>query len=226
MLRNKKVEKSIEKKHNIPINYEVLENAKQQANWKNRKEIQVKDTRKLKLVLMSCAMLFVTIVIATTLGVIFLPNNDSTKGPPIYYAYSEEKIYGYDSTEKYKNDKKLDIVYFQDYNSAEEKTSVYTDQNKDVLVCQDLILLDTYETIKLYIELTNNYIFDFLSEFENLTQSTKIGGIDIIYNTKFDKNSYLYKTYLKFNYKGYTYKITCDLLEENDWKQHIEKLIK
>ncbi len=227
MIRNKKVKKSIEKTHNIPpINYEVLEEAKKRANWKNSDVVKVKDSRKLKLIYMSCAMLFVTIIVATTLGIVYLTNNDSTKGPPTCYAYSEDKIYGYESIEKYKIDKKLDILYFHDYNNIEEAARVYTDKGKDVVICQDLLLLDNYETIKLYIELANNYIFDFLSEFEKLTQSTNIGGIDIKYNTKFDEDLYLYKTYLKFNYKGYTYKISCELLEENDWKEHIEKLLK
>lgn len=226
MIRNKKLKKSIEKNHNIPINYEVLENAKKRANWKNSDVVQVKDTRKLKLIYMSCAMLFVTIIIATTLGIVYLTNNDSTNDPPIYYAYSEDKIYGYDSIEKYTKDKNLELLYFNDYNNIEEAARVYTDKGKDVVICQDLLLLDNYETIKLYIELADNYIFDFLSEFDKLTQNTKIGGIDIKYNTKYDEDLYLYRTYLKFNYKGYNYSISCDLLEENDWIQLIEKLLK
>lgn len=90
---------------------------------------------------------------------------------------------------------------------------------------QEIILLDTYERIELNVELKKNYIFDFLEEFNSLKNEYSINGVIISFNTTFDDNLYLYKTFTKFTYKEYVYKIYFEMEGEIDWQEEINKLL-
>ena len=54
----------------------------------------------------------------------------------------------------------MNISYFKNYQNIDEVVTIYKDGEKDVLLSQDVILLDTYEQIKLFVELKGNYILN------------------------------------------------------------------
>lgn len=119
----------------------------------------------------------------------------------------------------------MNISYFKNYQCVDEVVTIYTDNGSDVLLSQDVILLDTYEQIKLFVELKGNYIFKFFSNYESLSNEIVINGVKINYDTKFDEELYLYKTFTKFIYQGHVYRICFDLEGETDWQEEISKLL-
>lgn len=117
------------------------------------------------------------------------------------------------------------MLYLKNYQNIDEVIKIYKEGEKDVLLSQDVILLDTYEQIKLFVELKDNYIFEFLSNYESLSSEIIINSVKINYNTKFDEEIYLYKSFTKFSYKGHVYRICFDLEGETDWQEEISKLL-
>ena len=107
------------------------------------------------------------------------------------------------------------MLYLKNYQNIDEVIKIYKEGEKDVLLSQDVILLDTYEQIKLFVELKDNYIFEFLSKYESLSSEIIINGVKI----------YLYKTFTKFIYQGHVYRICFDLEGETDWQEEISKLL-
>lgn len=117
------------------------------------------------------------------------------------------------------------MQYFKGYQNVFDTVLIYKNNDKDVLLEQNVILLDTYERIKLNVELEKNYIFDFLTDFDWLENKFSVNDIQISYNTTFDEELYLYKTFTKFNYKGYVYKVYFEMEGEIDWQGELSNLL-
>ncbi len=227
MFTKRKLAKLMEKQddNKQEINYEILHKAKEETHWNAACEVKVVDTRKQQLIITAtiCCLLII-ISFGIFLGITLSKPNNPLE-PPIHYSYSENNIYKYGSVEKYNEDRNLDLLYFKNYKNIEERVKIYKDGEKDVLLSQDVILLDTYEQIKLFVELKGNYIFKFLSNYESLSSEIIINGVKINYDTKFDEELYLYKTFTKFIYQGHVYRICFDLEGETDWQEEISKLL-
>lgn len=227
MFTKRKLAKLMEKQddNKQEINYEILHKAKEETHWNDACEVKAVDNRKQQLIITAtiCCLLII-ISFGIFLGITLSKPNNSLE-PPIHYSYSEDNIYKYVSVEQYNEDKNLDLLRFKNYQNIDEAVTIYTDNGSDVLLEQDLILLDTYEQIKLFVELKNNYIFEFLSNYEALSSEIVINGVKINYDTKFDEEIYLYKTFTKFSYKNHVYRICFDLEGETDWQEEISKLL-
>ncbi len=227
MFTKRKLAKLMEKQddNKQEINYEILHKAKEETHWNDACEVKAVDNRKQQLIITAtiCCLLII-ISFGIFLGITLSKPNNPLE-PPIHYSYSEDNIYKYVSVEQYNEDKNLDLLRFKNYQNIDEAVTIYTDNGSDVLLEQDLILLDTYEQIKLFVELKNNYIFEFLSNYEALSSEIVINGVKINYDTKFDEEIYLYKTFTKFSYKNHVYRICFDLEGETDWQEKISKLL-
>lgn len=227
MFTKRKLAKLIEKQddNKQEINYEILHKAKEETHWNDACEVKAVDNRKQQLIITAtiCCLL-ILISLGIFLGITLSKPNNPLE-PPIHYSYSEDNVYKYVSVEKYNEDKNINILYFKNYQDVDEVVTIYTDNGSDVLLSQDVILLDTYEQIKLFVELKDNYIFEFLSNYESLSSEIIINGVKINYNTKFDEELYLYKTFTKFIYQGHVYRICFDLEGETDWQEEISKLL-
>ncbi len=227
MFTKRKLAKLIEKQddNKQEINYEILHKAKEETHWNDACEVKAVDNRKQQLIITAtiCCLL-ILISLGIFLGITLSKPNNPLE-PPIHYSYSEDNDYKYVSVEKYNEDKNINILYFKNYQDVDEVVTIYTDNGSDVLLSQDVILLDTYEQIKLFVELKDNYIFEFLSNYESLSSEIIINGVKINYNTKFDEEIYLYKTFTKFIYQGHVYRICFDLEGETDWQEEISKLL-
>ncbi len=227
MFTKRKLAKLMEKQddNKQEINYEILHKAKEETHWNDACEVKAVDNRKQQLIITAtiCCLLII-ISFGIFLGITLSKPNNPLE-PPIHYSYSEDNIYKYVSVEQYNEDKNLDLLRFKNYQNIDEAVTIYTDNGSDVLLEQDLILLDTYEQIKLFVELKNNYIFEFLSNYEALSSEIVINGVKINYDTKFDEEIYLYKTFTKFSYKNHVYRICFDLEGETDWQEEISKLL-
>ena len=102
---------------------------------------------------------------------------------------------------------------------------IYTNNDKDVLLEQNVILLDTYERIKLNVELEKKLYIWFFNRFRLVGKQIFVNDIQISYNTTFDEELYLYKTFTKFNYKGYVCKVYFEMEEETDWQGELSNLL-
>ena len=199
MFTKRKLAKLMEKQddNKQEINYEILHKAKEETHWNDACEVKVVDNRKQQLIITAtiCCLL-ILISLGIFLGItLSKPNNP------------------------------LDLLYLKNYQNIDEVIKIYKEGEKDVLLSQDVILLDTYEQIKLFVELKDNYIFEFLSKYESLSSEIIINGVKINYDTKFDEEIYLYKTFTKFIYQGHVYRICFDLEGETDWQEEISKLL-
>lgn len=227
MFTKRKLAKLMEKQddNKQEINYEILHKAKEETHWNDACEVKAVDNRKQQLIITAtiCCLL-ILISLGIFLGITLSKPNNPLE-PPIHYSYSEDNVYKYISVEKYNEDNNLDLLYLKNYQNIDEVIKIYKEGEKDVLLSQDVILLDTYEQIKLFVELKDNYIFEFLSNYESLSSEIIINGVKINYNTKFDEEIYLYKSFTKFSYKGHVYRICFDLEGETDWQEEISKLL-
>ena len=169
-------------------------------------------------------MLLIIISFGIFLGITLSKPNNPLE-PPIHYSYSEDNIYKYVSVEQYNEDKNMNILYFKNYQNIEERVKIYKDGDKDVLLSQEIILLDTYERIELNVELKNNYIFDFLKDFDLLENTVSLKSLQIYFNTTFDESLFLYITLAKFSYNGNVYKVYFEMEGETDWQEKISKLL-
>lgn len=79
--------------------------------------------------------------------------------------------------------------------------------------------------LNLMLNQKKNYIFDFLTDFDWLENKFSVNDIQISYNTTFDEELYLYKTFTKFNYKGYVCKVYFEMEEETDWQGELSNLL-
>lgn len=227
MFTKRKLAKLMENKNDNKqeINYKVLDKAKEETGWNDACEVKVIDNRKQKLII-TAAISCMVILIA--LGIFFgiaLSNKPNPLDPLIYYSYNEDNIYKYESVEKYNKDKNRNILYFDNYQNINEVVKVYTDKRQDVLLRQEILLMDTYEHIELIVELQNNYVFDFLTDYDKLKNKTKINGVQISYTTTFSEEIYLYKTLAKFSYKGNVYRAYFEMEGEKDWQEELSELL-
>lgn len=227
MFTKRKLAKLMEKQEDNnkqEINYEILQKAKEETHWNDVGEVRVIDNRKQKIILttvISCLLILISIGIYLGLTL------SKPKNPldlPIFYSYDEDNIYMYESVEKYMADKNVNLLYFKNYQIEAERVKIYKDVDKDVLLSQEIIL-DTYERIELNVELKNNYIFDFLTEFDLLKNKYLVNDVQINFNTTFDEEVYAYRTLAKFKYKDYVYKIYFEMEEETDWQNEISLLL-
>lgn len=231
MQRKDKLTKLLEKSNvSQPINYEVLEKAKRNTNWDQMtNDGRIKNLWQNKILLMIIAsIVFVLAVIGISLGII-LPkqSKDPLSLPNIkFYQYNSDDMLLYGSIEEYVVDKKVQFEYFTNLSQIKEKAKIYLDGTKDVLINQHITFIDTLETITLYVELEDNYIFDFLYEYNDLNQKITINNIEIDYKFKYEESTYSYVTHAKFKYKDKIYRVSFDLIEEDGWKTYLQQLIK
>ncbi len=231
MQRKDKLAKLLEKSNvSQPINYEVLEKAKRNTNWDQMtNDGRIKNLWQNKILLMIVAsIVFVLAVIGISLGII-LPkqSKDPLSLPNIkFYQYNSDDMLLYGSIEEYVVDKKVQFEYFTNLSQIKEKAKIYLDGTKDVLINQHITFIDTLETITLYVELEDNYIFDFLYEYNDLNQKITINNIEIDYKFKYEESTYSYVTHAKFKYKDKIYRVSFDLIEEDGWKTYLQQLIK
>ena len=231
MQRKDKLAKLLEKSNvSQPINYEVLEKAKRNTNWDQMtNDGRIKNLWQNKILLMIIAsIVFVLAVIGISLGII-LPkqSKDPLSLPNIkFYQYNSDDMLLYGSIEEYVVDKKVQFEYFTNLSQIKEKAKIYLDGTKDVLINQHITFIDTLETITLYVELEDNYIFDFLYEYNDLNQKITINNIEIDYKFKYEESTYSYVTHAKFKYKDKIYRVSFDLIEEDGWKTYLQQLIK
>lgn len=231
MQRKDKLAKLLEKSNvSQPINYEVLEKAKRNTNWDQMtNDGRIKNLWQNKILLMVVAsIVFVLAVIGISLGII-LPkqSKDPLSLPNIkFYQYNSDDMLLYGSIEEYVVDKKVQFEYFTNLSQIKEKAKIYLDGTKDVLINQHITFIDTLETITLYVELEDNYIFDFLYEYNDLNQKITINNIEIDYKFTYEESTYSYITHAKFKYKDKIYRVSFDLIEEDGWKTYLQQLIK
>jgi len=107
------------------------------------------------------------------------------------------------------------------------KTIEYTHSiGKKVFVAINIYAWDeTYEEIKMYIELQGGYIFDFLDRFENLEQKLEIKGTVVNYDTFFDEEQYLFCTRTSFEIGGFNYKVEFFLEDQEQWCSYLEEIL-
>ncbi len=231
MQRKDKLAKLLEKSSvSQPINYEVLEKAKRNTNWDQMtNDGRIKNLWQNKILLMIVAsIVFVLAVIGISLGII-LPkqSHDPLSLPNIkFYQYNSENMLLYDSIEEYVVDKKVQFEYFTNLSQIKEKAKIYLDGTKDVLINQHITFIDTLETITLYVELKDNYMFDFLFEYDKLENTIVLNNTEINYSTNYNQLTYSYVTHAKFKYKDKIYRVSFDLIEEDGWKTYLQQLIK
>lgn len=227
MFTKRKLAKLMEKQddNKQEINYEILHKAKEETLWNDACEVKAVDNKKQQLIITAtiCCLLII-ISFGIFLGITLSKPNNPLE-PPIHYSYSEDNIYKYVSVEQYNEDKNMNILYFKNYQNIEERVKIYKDGDKDVLLSQEIILLDTYERIELNVELKNNYIFDFLKDFDLLENTVSLKSLQIYFNTTFDESLFLYITLAKFSYNGNVYKVYFEMEGETDWQEKISKLL-
>ncbi len=231
MQRKDKLAKLLEKSSvSQPINYEVLEKAKSNTNWDQMtNDGRIKNLWQNKILLMIVAsIVFVLAVIGISLGII-LPrqSNDPLSLPNIkFYQYNSDNMLLYDSIEDYIADKKVQFEYFTNLSQIKEKAKIYLDGTEDVLINQHVTFTDTLETITLYVELKDNYMYDFLFEYDKLENTIVLNNTEINYSTNYNQLTYSYVTHAKFKYKDKIYRVSFDLIEEDGWKTYLQQLIK
>lgn len=228
MFTKRKLAKIIENKRDDkkPINYNVLHKAKENVDWNEIGEVRVVDTKKQKLIIVATiCCLVILISLGVYLGVILSKPQKEMFSPPIQYIPSDDKMYEYDSVQQYNVDNNLNLLHFSGYQTSSEFVKIYTDKDVDVLLTQKIILKETNEELEMYVQLKNNYIFDFLSDFDTIDSTIKIKDIQMLFDTKFDEQSRLYTTLVKFNFKGHLYKMSFSLQGEMDWQKELSKIL-
>lgn len=225
MFTKRKLEKFIDKsEENNPIDKNVLLEAKKVAGVNNKTKEDIPKNKKRKMAIL-VATSCVIIIVSVGLLIGLLPQTPSAP-PKIYYSYQESQVYPYESAEKYALDTKKQFEYFNNFENCEENVAIYKDKEKDVLLQQRILLLNTYEVIKMYVELENNYVFDFLGQYDNLENQTIINNRVVEYKTTFDDNSYLYVTIAKFEMNNKVYRVQLDFEQELSWFKILEDFIK
>ncbi len=231
MQRKDKLAKLLEKSSvSQPINYEVLEKAKKNTNWDQMtNDGRIKNLWQNKILLMIVAsIVFVMAVIGISLGII-LPKQYSNSSllPNIkFYYYNEEDTELHNSIKEYIANKDVKFEYFDNLLNIKEKIKIYLDSGEDILINQHITFSETLETIILYVELKNNYIFDFLDKYDKLENKVKLNGIEVDFSTNYNESTYSYITHAKFKYKDKIYRVSFDLIEEDGWKTYLQQLIK
>lgn len=228
MFTKRKLAKLMEQKEpdNQNINYEILEKAKQEAGWNDVGGTKVIDNRKQRIIIaaVACCLLLI-IALGMYLSITLTMKKDNVSDSFIKYSYNENNRHKIDSVQKYNTDHKRNILYFADLQNVEETVILWKDKDKDVLLEQEVLLLDNYEHIDMYVQLESNYIIEFLYQFESLEKNITIAGTNIKYQTIFDDQQYLFMTYAMFTYKGLVYRINFQMLGEKDWMSQIEGLL-
>ena len=230
MQRKDKLAKLLEKSSvSQPINYEVLEKAKKNTNWDQiTNDGRIKNLWQNKILLMIVAsIVFFLAVIGISLGIILPKQSNSPLSPEIkFYHYNEENVNFYESMDKYVEEKGIQVVFFSRFINGEENVKAYLDGFDEVLIRQHIFFQETFETINLYIELRENYIYDFLDEFKDLSNQVVISNIGVDFSTSYNESTYSYVTHAKFKYKDKIYRVSFDLIEEDGWKTYLQQLIK
>lgn len=231
MQRKDKLAKLLEKSSvSQPINYEVLEKAKRNTNWDQMtNDGRIKNLWQNKILLMIIAsIVFVMAVIGISLGII-LPKHSSNSSllPNIkFYQYNEDDVILYESINQFVDNNDIAFEYFKDFNNCEEEVKVYLDNNNAILINQHIFNSESLGTIILYVELEDNYMYDFLYKYEELNEKITINNIEIDYKFKYEESTYSYVTHAKFKYKDKIYRVSFDLIEEDGWKTYLQQLIK
>lgn len=231
MQRKDKLAKLLEKSSvSQPINYEVLEKAKRNTNWDQMtNDGRIKNLWQNKILLMIIAsIVFVMAVIGISLGII-LPKHSSNSSllPNIkFYQYNEDDVILYESINQFVDNNDIAFEYFKDFNNCEEEVKVYLDNNNAILINQHIFNSESLDTIILYVELEDNYMYDFLYKYEELNEKITINNIEIDYKFKYEESTYSYVTHAKFKYKDKIYRVSFDLIEEDGWKTYLQQLIK
>ena len=226
MQRKDKLAKLLEKSSvSQPINYEVLEKAKRNTNWDQMtNDGRIKNLWQNKILLMIVAsIVFVLAVIGISLGIILPKQNNLELLPNIkFYQYNEDDVILYESINQFVDNNDIAFEYFKDFNNCEEDVKVYLDNNNKVLVNQHIFNPESLETIILYVELKENYIF----EYDKLENTIVLNNTEINYSTNYNQLTYSYVTHAKFKYKDKIYRVSFDLIEEDGWKTYLQQLIK
>ena len=230
MQRKDKLAKLLEKSSvSQPINYEVLEKAKRNTNWDQMtNDGRIKNLWQNKILLMIVAsIVFVLAVIGISLGIILPKQNNPELLPNIkFYQYNEDDVILYESINQFVDNNDSAFEYFKDFNNCEEDVKVYLDNNNKVLVNQHIFNPESLETIILYVELKENYMYDFLFEYDKLENTIVLNNTEINYSTNYNQLTYSYVTHAKFKYKDKIYRVSFDLIEEDGWKTYLQQLIK
>lgn len=230
MQRKDKLAKLLEKSSvSQPINYEVLEKAKRNTNWDQMtNDGRIKNLWQNKILLMIVAsIVFVLAVIGISLGIILPKQNNPELLPNIkFYQYNEDDVILYESINQFVDNNDIAFEYFKDFNNCEEDVKVYLDNNNKVLVNQHIFNPESLETIILYVELKENYMYDFLFEYDKLENTIVLNNTEINYSTNYNELTYSYVTHAKFKYKDKIYRVSFDLIEEDGWKTYLQQLIK
>ncbi len=230
MQRKDKLAKLLEKSSvSQPINYEVLEKAKRNTNWDQMtNDGRIKNLWQNKILLMIVAsIVFVLAVIGISLGIILPKQNNLELLPNIkFYQYNEDDVILYESINQFVDNNDIAFEYFKDFNNCEEDVKVYLDNNNKVLVNQHIFNPESLETIILYVELKENYMYDFLFEYDKLENTIVLNNTEINYSTNYNQLTYSYVTHAKFKYKDKIYRVSFDLIEEDGWKTYLQQLIK
>ena len=251
-MRKSKLDKLIEKNdRKRDLNYSLLENAKDELRERNARNKSVKSFNLRKFaqifVPLSCAIIIIVV------SVILLPITTDDKPalppsveiPPIIEIppeiekpntdVSEEKHYSktnefrnIQSVEQLNQDKNISLRYFN-LSDIEENLLVYEDKenekDKDVLLLQSIVLLETYEEIKMFVELQDSYIIDFLHRFEDLEEKCEIGGVELKYETSFDEDLMLFCTRTTFEIDGFKYRIEFFLEDQEQWTSYLAEIL-
>ncbi len=230
MQRKDKLAKLLEKSSvSQPINYEVLEKAKRNTNWDQMtNDGRIKNLWQNKILLMIVAsIVFVLAVIGISLGIILPKQNNPELLPNIkFYQYNEDDVILYESINQFVDNNDIAFEYFKDFNNCEEEVKVYLDNNNKVLVNQHIFNPESLETIILYVELKENYMYDFLFEYDKLENTIVLNNTEINYSTNYNQLTYSYVTHAKFKYKDKIYRVSFDLIKEDGWKTYLQQLIK
>jgi len=232
-MRKSKLDKLIQtKKDKKELNYSVLDKAKealseQKRLKKSRTSFQWKGFA--KILVPACCVLIIVIVACV---VFYHPAEDDSSLPDDsdekHFSSSENNQRNIQSIESFNKEKNISLRYFS-LENIEETIIIHEDventKDKDVLLWQRILLLETYEEIKMYIELQGGYIFDFLDRFENLEQKLEIKGTVVNYDTFFDEEQYLFCTRTSFEIGGLKYKVEFFLEDQEQWCSYLEEIL-
>lgn len=225
------IERNDEKK---AINYSVMDRANERLRCRDsgqRKEKGFQWGTLSKILVPLCCVVIILV------GVIVFhhsPSDDPYIPPAL--EKPENKFYGTGNADQrniqsindYNDEKNISLRYF-DLSNSEEFIIVFEDKenkkDKDVLLWQRTLLLDTYEEISLFVELQDNYEFDILYKFNNPMQGREINGKQVQFYTFFDEEHYLYCTRASLEIDGFTYKIEFLLENEEQWAVYLAEIL-
>lgn len=243
-MRKSKLDKLIRaEKDNKELSYSIIDKAKDELCEQNRLKESKRSFRwgtLAKILVPMCCVLIVIVACVVT----YYPSSEDTSLPPVieapkpdekpndsegkHFASSDNNRRNVISIESFNKEKNILLKYFEVENS-EETIIVYEDveneKDKDVLLRQRMLLLETYEEIIMYIELQDGYIFDILDIFENLGQKKEIKGTVVNYDTFFDEEQYLFCTRTNFEIDGFKYKIEFFFEDEEQWQSYLAEIL-